>query len=41
MVKEILEMEYVGEPLKRVILFNFEWYDPIHPGEHINTTTTK
>ena len=31
-VKEILELEYLGESLKRVMLFNCEWYDPIHPG---------
>ena len=28
MVKEILELEYPSEPLKRVVLFNCEWYDP-------------
>ena len=27
-VNEILELEYLGEPLKKVVLFNYEWYDP-------------
>ena len=31
-VNEILELEYYGEPLKRVVLFNYEWYDPTYPG---------
>ena len=31
-VNEILELEYYGEPLKRVVLFNCEWYDPTRLG---------
>ena len=27
----MLELEYVGEPLKRVVLFNYEWYDLRYP----------
>ena len=26
-IKEILELEYVGEFMKTVVLFNYEWYD--------------
>ena len=32
-VNEILELEYLGEPLKKVVLFNYEWYNPTHPGK--------
>ena len=28
MVNEILESEYLSEPLKKVVLFSCEWYDP-------------
>ena len=31
-VNEILELEYLGEPLKSVVLCAYEWYDPTHPG---------
>ena len=27
-IKEILELEYVGEPMKTIVLFNCEWYNP-------------
>ena len=27
-IKEIHELEYVGEPTKTVVLFNYEWYNP-------------
>ena len=27
MVNEVLELEYLDEPLRRVVLFNCEWYD--------------
>ena len=30
-VNEILELEYPGEPLKRVVLVTCRWYDPTHP----------
>ena len=30
MINEILELEYVGEPLKRVVLFNCQWCDSRH-----------
>ena len=28
---EILEFEYIGEPVKKVVLFYCEWYNPRHP----------
>ena len=35
-LKQIFEFEYVGEePVKRVVLFNYQWYDSRHPnGTH-------
>ena len=30
-IKEILELEYVDELMKTVVLFNCEWYDPTRP----------
>ena len=32
MVNQILELQYLGELLKRVMLFTCEWYDPTHSG---------
>ena len=32
-INEILELKYFCEPLKKVVLFNYKWYDPTHPGE--------
>ena len=29
--KEIVELEYAGEPIKRVVLFKCEWFDPTRP----------
>ena len=26
-MKEIVELEYLGEPIKKTVLFNCEWYD--------------
>ena len=26
-LKEIVELEYLGEPIKKIFLFNCEWYD--------------
>jgi len=28
MLKEVLQLEYLGEPIKRCLLFRYEWYDP-------------
>ena len=33
MVNEILKLKYLSEPLKKVVLFNCEWYDPTHIGQ--------
>ena len=30
-VNEILELKYLSKPHKRVVLFNYEWYDLTHP----------
>ena len=30
-VNEILKLEYPSEPLKRLVLFTCEWYDPTCP----------
>ena len=30
-VNEIFKLEYPNKPLKRIVLFNCEWYDPIRP----------
>ena len=30
-VNEILELEYPSEPIKRVVLFACEWYNPTRP----------
>jgi len=27
-LKDIVQLEYVGEPLKRCVLFSCEWFDP-------------
>jgi len=27
-LKDIVQTEYVGEPLKRCVLFSYEWFDP-------------
>ena len=27
-MKDIVQIEYVGEPLKRCVLFSYEWFDP-------------
>ena len=31
-VNEILELKYIGEPVKKVVLFTCEWYNPTRPG---------
>ena len=34
-INEIIELEYPSEPLKRVVLFACEWYNPTRPeGTH-------
>ena len=30
-LKEIIELEYANEPIKRVVLFKCEWFDPTRP----------
>ena len=31
-VNEILELEYLSELVKKVVLFACKWYNPTHPG---------
>ena len=28
-LQEILELEYLALPIKRIVLFKFSWFDPI------------
>ena len=30
-LKEVLRVEYPGEPIKRCVLFRCDWFDPSHP----------
>ena len=30
-LEEVLQLEYLGEPMKRCLLFRCEWYDPSNP----------
>ena len=32
MLKKTCQLEYIGQVLKRVVLFYYEWYDPRHLG---------
>ena len=32
---DIIELKYTGLPIKRVVLFKCEWYDPSHRGTKI------
>ena len=40
-VNEILELEYSGKPLKKVVLFNCKWYDPTRHHKIIDINHTK